>query len=113
MPNPALLILTLFCTQFCVEMPTLSDTARMVLFVEIFERIMSESVQFPRTKLQPLLPHQALMQPNRFKKGCERFTLCYGVRWEMASHSANYTKRDRVRSLSLSLQSPLSLHTHS
>ncbi len=69
----------------------------MELFVAILERILSESVQFPRTKLQPLLPHQALMQPNRFKKGCERLTWCYGVEWKMASHSAHCTKRDRVR----------------
>lgn len=68
----------------------------MILFIDIFERILNEPVQFPRTKLQPLLPHQALMQPNRFKKASEQFTLIYNIRWMLANNSANNSKRDRV-----------------
>ena len=69
----------------------------MTLFIEIFERILAEPVQFPRTKLQPLLPHQSLMQPNRFKKASEQFTLIYNTRWMLANNSANNSKRDRVK----------------
>eukprot|EP01083_Nonionella_stella_P128783 390306_1 len=54
--------------KYCVKIPNITSKEKITLFIEIFECILLEPVQFPRTKLQPLLPHQTLMQPNKFKK---------------------------------------------
>ena len=80
--------------KYIVHISTLSDNQKMIIFIDILQRILLEPVQFPRTKLQPLLPHQALMQPNKFKKACERFTLIYNVGWMLGNELNN--KRDRV-----------------
>lgn len=68
----------------------------MIIFIDILDGILNEAVQFPRTKLQPLLPHQALMQPNRFKKAAQQFTGFYNIQWMLSNHSNNNKKRDRV-----------------
>eukprot|EP01083_Nonionella_stella_P000722 2055_1 len=80
--------------KFCSELSDVIDSQRMMIFIAIFDGIMCEPVQFPRTKLQPLLPHQALMQPNRFKKACERFTMYYDIKWQRSLIDG---KRDRGR----------------
>ena len=69
----------------------------MVIYIDIVERILNEPVHFPRTKLQPLLPHQTLMQPNEFKKACQRFTTYYSTKWGSSTHSSNDNQRDRVK----------------
>eukprot|EP01084_Bolivina_argentea_P174660 302538_1 len=47
---------------------TLDATATKInLYLNILIRILTAKIRFPRTKEQPLLPNQTLMQPNKFK----------------------------------------------
>ena len=79
--------------KHCATLNYCDDKQKIVLFIDIFLQILSETVQFPRTKLQPLMPHQALMQTNEFKKACKQFTSYYDMEWT----AENYEKRDRDR----------------
>mmetsp|Transcript_53953 Transcript_53953/g.89382 ORF Transcript_53953/g.89382 Transcript_53953/m.89382 type:complete len:578 (+) Transcript_53953:25-1758(+) len=80
----------------CAEQSSMSDAQRMIAFVTMLERILSATVQFPRTKLQPLLPHQSLMQPNKFKQACEQFVLYYQVQWSVSAQTT-HSSRDPDR----------------
>ena len=50
-----------------------NNNQRMCLFVNIFIGILNENIHFRRTKCQPLLPYQTLIQPNKFKTICNEF----------------------------------------
>ena len=53
----------------------------MIVFIEIFDEILTECIQFPMTKPQPLLPHQSLMQQNEFRSKCQDFIMHYNFEW--------------------------------
>ena len=39
----------------------------------MIDNIFNENIQFARTKCQPLIPHQSVIQPNSFKSECKKF----------------------------------------
>ena len=73
--------------KFCYQLNGISDEKKMIIFIGIFERILNEKMSFARTRLQPLLPHQTFMQPNKFKKTCEEFNIFYSVKSEWSKNS--------------------------
>eukprot|EP01084_Bolivina_argentea_P154011 268493_1 len=59
-----------------------TDQMKMCLFVETLLVIFDENINFARTKSQPLIPFQSLIQPNCFKSECKNFIQFYGIKWD-------------------------------
>ena len=53
------------------------DNQRMAIFIEIFLNIFNETTSFKKTRSQPLLPNQTVIQPNKFREECRKFTSYY------------------------------------
>ena len=54
----------------------------MCLFIDILLIIFDCDIQFARTKSQPLIPYQSVIQPNSFKSQCKHFIEFYDIIWD-------------------------------
>ncbi len=74
----------------------------MILFIDVFLMIFEETIQFPKTKSQPLLPYQTVIQPNRFRKECKKFIKFYNAKIDFSEITpikiGNEYQRDCKRS---------------
>ena len=72
---------------------------RVNTFVSILINIMNSKIKFNRTKEQPLIPNQSLMQPNKFKHTFREFLSSFGVGLqEIHLSSLRPNKSDKQRS---------------
>lgn len=70
------------------------DRLRIDAFISIVGHLLTAKIKFPRTKQQPLLPNQTLMQPNRFKTALIRFLGHFSV--QLDAKSVSPTRLNRV-----------------
>ena len=54
----------------------------MLLFVDILLILFDCDIHFARTKSQPLIPYQSVIQPNSFKSQCKNFIEFYDIKWD-------------------------------
>lgn len=76
--------------QKCREIKNVSDSIRMKIFIEILIDIFESTIKFKKTKSQPLLPYQTVIQPNKFKDEIIGLIKYYGV--EIDSNGINPIK---------------------
>merc|ERR1719242_2389943 len=81
-----------FCNGVCG--PNIGNPQRIDVFVEILLNVLTAKIKFPRTKQQPLIPNQTLMQPNNFKRALENFLRYFDV--ELDPKEASPTRCNRV-----------------
>eukprot|EP01084_Bolivina_argentea_P114046 203134_1 len=62
-----------------MELNNMSNDMKMNLFIEIVLNIFNENIQFPKTKCQPLIPYQTLIQPNKFRNVCKDLLKFYDI----------------------------------
>ena len=105
-------ISTIHCTscyiQFCIKNNdlNLSDPSKKAhLFITILLKILHSKIKFVRTKQQPLLPNQSLMQPNKFKttfiKFIENFNLKCNAENISNLQTVQIYHKDKKRSLKI------------
>ena len=75
-------------------MEMLSINKRIDLFISILISILISKIKFPRTKEQPLLPNQTLMQPNKFKTIFIQFLNHFNVQFD--SNNVSPTRLNKV-----------------
>ena len=80
----------------------MDNNKKMDLFISIFLLIIDGKITFQRTKAQPLMPYQTLIQPNNFRKKCKEFVSFYDIPWNHNSISPSKIHRkyqkDKLRS---------------
>eukprot|EP01084_Bolivina_argentea_P210469 358220_1 len=89
--------------QFCYQLQHLRDnTQKMIIFIEIFSSILKETIQFKKTKCQPIIPHQTLLVHNTFKSYCIQLVQHFDTIWDLADISpckiSNVYQKDKDRS---------------
>ena len=92
-----ILLLSLFPysnTQKCKEIQVISESVRMKIFIEILINIFNSTIKFKKTKSQPLLPYQTVIQPNKFKDEIIGLIKYYGV--EIDSNGINPIKVGKI-----------------
>merc|ERR1719242_2699322 len=72
----------------------IGNPQRIDVFVEILLNVLTAKIKFPRTKQQPLIPNQTLMQPNNFKRALENFLRYFDV--ELDPKDASPTRCNRA-----------------
>ena len=72
-----------------------SDNKQKIeLFISILISILESKIKFPRTKEQPLLPNQTLMQPNKFKTIFIQFLNHFNVQFD--ANNVSPTRLNKV-----------------
>eukprot|EP01084_Bolivina_argentea_P288715 495589_1 len=89
--------------QFCVDLNDIfNNNQKMIIFIELFTNILNETIQFKKTKCQPLIPYQTLMIQNRFKSYCRKFAQHYNIKWDLGNvlptKISNVYQKDKCRS---------------
>jgi len=92
-----------FCNDTKFPSPLAVDhNRRMHLFVTILISILESKIKFHRTKKQPLLTQQTLMQPNKFKSTLLEFFAHFELDFDTAlvsfTHLNRKVKNDKQRS---------------
>eukprot|EP01083_Nonionella_stella_P032947 90188_1 len=80
----------------------MTDAKRMELFIALFLQIFGGKITFARTKAQPLMPYQTLIQPNKFRNKCKELVHFYDLEWNQNAISPSKVHRiyqkDKCRS---------------
>lgn len=83
-------------------MNKMNQNQRIRLFITILLKILHSKIKFIRTKEQPLLPNQSLMQPNKFKtafiKFIENFNLKRNAQNMASLQTVQIYHKDKKRS---------------
>eukprot|EP01084_Bolivina_argentea_P218678 371050_1 len=65
--------------KYCMELCISNNNMKICIFIEIFDAILTENIQFPMCRSQPLLLYQSLIQSNKFKNKCKDFLVNYNI----------------------------------
>eukprot|EP00485_Elphidium_margaritaceum_P017821 CAMPEP_0202726818 /NCGR_PEP_ID=MMETSP1385-20130828/184806_1 /ASSEMBLY_ACC=CAM_ASM_000861 /TAXON_ID=933848 /ORGANISM="Elphidium margaritaceum" /LENGTH=468 /DNA_ID=CAMNT_0049393047 /DNA_START=47 /DNA_END=1453 /DNA_ORIENTATION=- len=88
--------------NFVSTLDSVSDIDKMRLFTDLLLIIFAEDIHFARTKAQPLIPYQSVIQPNSFKSQCKHLLDAYGVSWDQTdivpSKINRIYQKDKTRS---------------
>eukprot|EP01084_Bolivina_argentea_P290949 499947_1 len=74
-----------YLLNHCKQIKDTPDNIKMGIFITIFVNIFEETIRFKKTKSQPLLPYQTVIQPNRFKDECVKLMDHYQIKLDLTS----------------------------
>eukprot|EP01083_Nonionella_stella_P169700 576019_1 len=57
---------------------SISHKQRLLIFIDIFQKFLTEKVKFPKTMLKPVIPEQSYLKGNVFKDACSALVEIFG-----------------------------------
>lgn len=70
-----------FALQYCRN--TIEERYCYLAFIDILDCILTTRIKYPKSRKQPLIQLQALMQPNSFKNLCLRLLKKFDIKWKV------------------------------
>ena len=70
-------------TQCVLLIKALSNSSKIILFMDILTTILSSTIRFVQTQSLPLIPLSCFIQHNLFRASCSELCRHYGVEWKL------------------------------
>eukprot|EP01084_Bolivina_argentea_P127278 225119_1 len=90
-----------------MELCITNNNMKICIFIQIFDAILTENIQFPMCRSQPLLLYQSLIQSNKFINKCKDFLINYNIQWNPQIIFNSYSNKYKAKQVNETLKKHL------